>query len=362
MRAAVAGTPADLDAALDVAIHPPDHDAAPTNSPRPPGWLTSLRAAHADLRVNWGCPVEVLPDLPHLLCGGHLHKLQHACAHVIGDRLLTAALQACPNDDERALLLGAAQPAARAWLSTTANGRDTSFENRDFIFALRLRLGLSLGPHLAQCPRCGQELPRDQRLHALSCNRGTAERSIRHTGVKVALQRALRQVPDLSISNEPRMTGVAPLLRADAALRRADVFLVDHPAARTAVIDVVVHRPSVSGPQSTWATGGAVAAEREKLTTYASRFDLTAVYFVPFALEWSGALGPKGSSFLHLMRRVARDRDKPLSMQDLLAGISVAVQRGNARAVLSMFGTPPSLARSTRASDVLGPPGSGQAR
>ena len=61
---------------------------------------------------------------------------------------------------------------------------------------------------------------------------------------------------------------------------------------------------------------------------------------MPIAIETSGVFGPKAASFFgELGRRIRAETGEPRSLQFLLQGIAVAVQRGKAAAVL---GTAPS--------------------
>ena len=74
-------------------------------------------------------------------------------------------------------------------------------------------------------------------------------------------------------------------------------------------------------------------AERNKCQKYALL--CTSHHFVPIAIETSGVFGPEAASFFgELGRRIRAETGEPRSLQFLLQGISVAVQRGNAAAVL----------------------------
>ena len=74
-------------------------------------------------------------------------------------------------------------------------------------------------------------------------------------------------------------------------------------------------------------------AERNKCQKYALL--CTSHHFVPIAIETSGVFGPESASFFgELGRRIRSETGEPRSLQFLLQGISVAVQQGNAAAVL----------------------------
>ena len=74
-------------------------------------------------------------------------------------------------------------------------------------------------------------------------------------------------------------------------------------------------------------------AESKKLQKYALLGN--SYHFVPIAIETSAVFGPEALSFLReLGRRIKAETGEPRSLQFLLLGIAVAVQRGNTAAVL----------------------------
>ena len=84
---------------------------------------------------------------------------------------------------------------------------------------------------------------------------------------------------------------------------------------------------------------GVVAAQAEqvKVSKYA-HLDTTH-HFVPFAVETSGVLGEAAENFTReLARRICKATGEPRSRQFLLQRLSIAVQRGNAAAVLGTMG------------------------
>ena len=57
-------------------------------------------------------------------------------------------------------------------------------------------------------------------------------------------------------------------------------------------------------------------------------------HFLPIAIETSGVFGPEAITFLkELGHRIRAETGEPCSLQFLMQGIAVAVQRGNAAAV-----------------------------
>ena len=86
---------------------------------------------------------------------------------------------------------------------------------------------------------------------------------------------------------------------------------------------------------------GAVANQAEQLKR-AKYAELAATHhFTPVAVETTGVFGKEAQAFLReLGRRIRVETGEPLSFHYLQQRISVAVQRGNAAAVLGT--TPPS--------------------
>ena len=80
-------------------------------------------------------------------------------------------------------------------------------------------------------------------------------------------------------------------------------------------------------------------AERVKLAKYAHLNSTH--FFVPFAVETSGVLGEAAEEFVReLGRRLFKITGEPRSREYLLQRISIAVQRGNAAAILGTMGRP----------------------
>ena len=81
--------------------------------------------------------------------------------------------------------------------------------------------------------------------------------------------------------------------------------------------------------------GGAVAADAEHRKRLKYTHLERSHYFVPVAIETIGAHGPEAKLFFReLARRVASVNNEPLSHQFLMQRLAVAIQRGNASAVL----------------------------
>ena len=82
-----------------------------------------------------------------------------------------------------------------------------------------------------------------------------------------------------------------------------------------------------------------MAAQAEQLKVAKYGHLVTSHYFVPFVVETSGVLGEAAEDFTRdLGRRLCKATREPYSREFLLQRISVAVQRGNAAAVLGAMG------------------------
>ena len=80
---------------------------------------------------------------------------------------------------------------------------------------------------------------------------------------------------------------------------------------------------------------GLVASRAEQTKTLKYAHLNSIHHFVPVAVETSGVFGPEAMTFVkELGRRVRAETGEPRSLQFLLQGMAVAIQRGNAAAVL----------------------------
>ena len=84
-----------------------------------------------------------------------------------------------------------------------------------------------------------------------------------------------------------------------------------------------------------------MASQAEKAKTQKYALLGSSHHFVPFAIKTSGVFRPEAMSFIkELGRRIRAETGEPRSLQFLIQGIAVAVQRGNMAAVRGTF--PPS--------------------
>ena len=83
---------------------------------------------------------------------------------------------------------------------------------------------------------------------------------------------------------------------------------------------------------------GLVASQAENAKTQKYALLGSSHHFVPLAIEPSGMFGPEAMSFIkELGRRIRAETGEPRSLQFLMQGIAVAVQRGNTAAARGIF-------------------------
>jgi hypothetical protein len=201
-------------------------------------------------------------------------------------------------------------------------------DNEAIRVAVSLRLGANLcDPHT--CP-CGAFV--DCRgTHGLSCKRSSG-RQARHAFINDIIHRALVR------ANIPSTKEPAGLSRTDG--KRPDgLTLIPWSSGRSIVWDVTVSDTlAASYLPSTSTTAGSAAqlASARKESKYAT---LTSTYdFVPIALETSGPIGKKTTSFLReLGRRLTAITDDHRETSFLFQRLSIAVQRFNAVCFLGSF-------------------------
>ena len=199
---------------------------------------------------------------------------------------------------------------------------------------MRIAAGLCLGVaicHPHQCCSCGADVD-SLGTHGLSC-RSSSGCHCRHAAVNDIMKRSLDS------AKIPSHLEPSGLYRSDG--RRPDgASIVPWKEGRVLVWDATC--PDTLAPSYlsiATAEAGAVAreAEHRKQVKY-SHFE-DSHYFVPIAIETLGAMGHKARSFLkELARRIHLATEDNQAHRHLIQRLSVAVQRGNAAAVLGCFG------------------------
>ena len=227
----------------------------------------------------------------------------------------------------RARLLAAAVAESGAWLHALPVSSIGLRMNDEVVrIAVGLRLGVPLC-HSHQCCLCGQEVD-ELATHGLSCAKSPGRHS-RHAAINSIIKRSLAtaQIPS---TLEP-----VGLCRSDG--KRPDgVTIAPWRGGRTLVWDATCPDTYASSyvAQAT-SRAGAVAelAERRKKDKYAC---IAATHhFIPVTIETSGVFGPEAEIlFSDIARRIRDINHEPATRAFLLQQVSVAIQRGNAAAML----------------------------
>ena len=244
--------------------------------------------------------------------------------------VVTAAAEAlmreAPDELAQARLLASQRRESGEWLyAPPMSAIGLRMDDEVLRVAVGLRLGVTLcRPH--KCHQCGAEV-NHLGLHGLSCRRSQG-RHPRHAAVNDLLKRSLAsaKIPSLL---EP--TGIA---RSDG--RRPDgISVMPWRNGRTLVWDATC--PDTFAPSHVALAAreaGLVASQAEKAKTQKYALLGSSHHFVPIAIETSGVFGPEAITFIkELGHRIRAETGEPRSLQFLMQGIAVAVQRGNAAAV-----------------------------
>ena len=237
-------------------------------------------------------------------------------------------MRAAYNPSTRARLLAVASKEAGAWLTALPI---SSLGLRMDDEVVRIAVGLRLGVALCVahcCQHCGSDVD-EMGTHGLSC-RFSSGRFSRHAAINDTIKRSLNAAK-IPCQLEPN-----GLFRSDG--KRPDgATMVPWSGGKVLVWDATC--PDTLAPSySSLATreAGVVAeeAERRKKVKYSH---LESSYcFIPVAVETLGVFGPEARGLVKdLGRRIAHATLEPLSTHYLRQRISVAVQRGNAVAILS---------------------------
>ena len=160
-------------------------------------------------------------------------------------------------------------------------------------------------------------------------------------GVKGDIHAALNDIihRSLTAANIPSRLEPSGLYRSDG--KRPDgCSILPWRCGKVLVWDATcpdTHAPSHVSAAVRGAGVVAAQAEQSKVAKYA-HLD-TSHHFVPFVVETSAVLGEAAVDFTRdLGRRLCKATGEPRSREFLLQRISVAVQRGNAAAVLGTMG------------------------
>ena len=254
-------------------------------------------------------------------------KIQKNWDGIVTQNLASTLLQGASDDLERTRLLAAMDKDSGAWLQALPL---TSVGLRMDDSTLRIAVGLRLGtpictPHI--CQHCGAEVL-SRGTHGLSCQ-SSEGRHPRHAAVNDIIHRTL------SSAGIPSRLEPPGLSRSDG--KRPDgVTLAPWSSGRPLVWDATcpdTFAPSHRGHATRSAGCVGEQAEGKKAEKYAHL--APAYLFQPVAIETSGAIGSRSRAFLReLGRRVGAQTGEARSTSYLFQRLSVAIQRGNAAAVM----------------------------
>jgi len=200
--------------------------------------------------------------------------------------------------------------------------------------ALALRYRLDLPPVERMPPAPGPCICRASTWqapwHHLHCNLQSQSRTRRHDIVRDLLHEWFLSIGAYS-TTEPRSLSAISDERPDL-----DVWL----GMRRYLIDVAIVSPSA--PSNRRAArrqlATARAMERAKARKYAAMAEANNATVIPFVIEDYGAFGEGATSFCRVLSNFlasdGRQASGAQSVEILIAGIAIAVQRGNARMVM----------------------------
>jgi hypothetical protein len=252
---------------------------------------------------------------------------------------LTAAKQLRPQDGGSALahFTACSAPHASAWKRAAPAQPLTTLLDRQYRIAARLNLGLpplSSNSQLpADCPLCSaaENAVANDPWHWLVCpTQNKREMSTRHNAVVNALYRAVLLTGGQA---QREVTG----LQTDSRLR-PDLQLV-YPGRHVLTDVAVVHPLSVYGRRRpTQPTACAKSMQTMKRTKYAAIAKRHDAELLPFVVETCGGLAPDAIALLDVISGEASAHLSLWSQEDaakdILHSVAIAVQKGNAMAIL----------------------------
>ena len=238
-----------------------------------------------------------------------------------------ALIDNAPDARSRARLLAVSRKETGAWLNALpVSALGLRMDDETTRVAVGLRLGTPLcRPH--ECSNCGAMVD-DLATHGLSC-RFSEGRHPRHAEVNSIIQRALTS------AKVPSRLEPSGLYRSDG--KRPDgCTILPWKFGKMLVWDATC--PDTYAPShisDATREAGAVAAQAERLKNAKYTHLVLSHHFVPFAIETSGVLDQAALGLLSdLGRRLHRATGEPRSREYLVQRLSIAIQRGNAAAVL----------------------------
>jgi hypothetical protein len=245
------------------------------------------------------------------------HGLQRAISHHIISQNLNTYLRD-PSTELKTLqrMLSASSRNAGAWLTCYPSCPELSLSDEDFIYASRLRLGLSCQENLPPVCACSAKLA-DDPAHFLSCAKLKATAmTTRHDWIVHLLAKFLRGAGAV-VHIEPRIFG--------EERKRPDLDILFPDKQMT--VDVTVVHPAAPSKSSRTRLAAASAAEKAKHRYYDTLANLHGTSLRAFAVETYGGFGKEASEVMTLLQQSldSRQGGNRLPAQAL----AVALQRGN---------------------------------
>ena len=259
---------------------------------------------------------------------------------------LSAARAKKKHDGGVALAHLRAISAPRAWMWKTVIPSDPTLQLTDTQYRIAARLNLGLPPLSrsgmsalpASCPVCGKEdaIANDS-WHFLSCKKAmgpAGEVTTRHNAIRDALYHGVLTVGGQAV-REPAGLDLEDGRRPDLQI----VFPGEH-----ILTDVVVTHP-LAPSHIERAAGGATKTAMYLEQRKRKRYTKTAAHqearLLPFAVETCGGLAPDAVTLLKELSRAGEEHlglwPRDVIVRQLLGSVAVAVQKGNAMAVLSGY-------------------------
>ena len=233
------------------------------------------------------------------------------------------------RDEDKARLLAVRKPESGAWLhALPSRSIGTLLENNTFRIIMGLRLGIDIcAPHTCLC---GAQVDRKSH-HGLKC-RKSAGRHARHSELNNIIKRALAS------ADVPAVLEPIGLARNDG--KRVDgMTLIPWSKGSTLVWDATctdTFAPSNIGFSTRQAGRAAEDKAQRKTRKYRELIDQN-YCFVPFAVEMGPWSTEARKFFYDLTKMITLKTNEPRSKSFLKQRLSMAIQRGNAAAIMGTF-------------------------
>jgi hypothetical protein len=230
---------------------------------------------------------------------------------------------------EKIALLSATGPNASAFMDAHSNDSANPMDTRHYNIVMRLKLNAPPTDNMPAKCKCGQALMQ-QAHHLLTCPQlRQVITEHRHNALVKTIARAAR-LTDATVHVEPKGLSAEGEDRPDLS-----ILMGDHNFS----VDVATRHPATDN----WAKRGAAdnaakAANQAEVDKHsAAKRKQFSGAFRPFGIETYGRLGEEARSFVKELSSFARHSNPTAhwQVQSLLSkGVSLALQRGNAVAIL----------------------------